>query len=478
MAKIERNNLGYLGIDYQLKLLNQLLTDNQFASSIIDIVDPNYFDDPTLRIIASVIIDAKEKNDIIPDMSNLKIRLLDEIIDDVQRRYVLTQLSKIEEQKVVDVLMIQEKAMNFCKQQEFKKAMKQIQKIIDKNENLEEIETIWRKALEHGDNKDNGCDIFHNLKDALAEDFRDPIRTGIDGLDEVMNGGLSKRELAVIIAPLGSGKTSLLTKIGNTAALDGKKVLQIFFEDKEEAIKRKHMTCWSGVDLTNLSNHEPEVMRISNEMELKIKGAGGGIFIKKMAAYGTTMPIIKAYIRKKINEGFKPDLLLLDYIDCVQPSKHFDDTYAGEGAVMRELETILDEYDMAGWTATQGNRESVNAELITVAQMGGSIKKAQYGHFVMSVARNVDHKEDGTATIYINKSRFGKDGITFKDVLYDLGKIKIEINRENKGMQPSVYKKTLASEQQSRVNDVLNATRERGLALNGQLPPNPQVNAQ
>ena len=61
MAKIERNSLGYLGFEYQLRLMAQILTDKKFANSILDIVDPNYFEDPYLRVIAVTIKEAKVK---------------------------------------------------------------------------------------------------------------------------------------------------------------------------------------------------------------------------------------------------------------------------------------------------------------------------------------------------------------------------------------------------------------------------------
>ena len=55
MAKVNRDNLGYLGFDYQLRFMAQILTDTRFANSIIDIVDPNYFEEPGLRVIAAEI---------------------------------------------------------------------------------------------------------------------------------------------------------------------------------------------------------------------------------------------------------------------------------------------------------------------------------------------------------------------------------------------------------------------------------------
>jgi hypothetical protein len=63
------------------------------------------------------------------------------------------------------------------------------------------------------------------------------------------------------------------------------------------------------------------------------------------------------------------------------------------------------ELNLAGWTATQGNRSSISSEVVTTDQMGGSIKKAQVGHVIITVAKSLQQKEMNLATIAITKSR-------------------------------------------------------------------------
>jgi len=44
----------------------------------------------------------------------------------------------------------------------------------------------------------------------------------------------------------------------------------------------------------------------------------------------------------------------------------------------------------------------------------------------MSVAKTLEQKEEGRATLAILKSRFGKDGIIFEDIVFDNGTLKID----------------------------------------------------
>jgi hypothetical protein len=138
------------------------------------------------------------------------------------------------------------------------------------------------------------------------------------------------------------------------------------------------------------------------------------------------MPYLKQYIRKLIAQGFKPDLITLDYIDVVQSVNKYDSDYGGEGEVMREFESMLGEFEIAGWTAVQGNRGAITADVVGGEHMGGSIKKAQVGHFLASIAKGLEQKETNRANLTIIKNRFGPDGIIYEDIVFDNGRMLID----------------------------------------------------
>lgn len=458
MSKIKKEDLGFLGLDYEIRLIAQFLTDNKFANNIMDIINPNYFSDEHLRLIVREIKDAHEIYQVIPDLNSLTSRLMISVDNEFTKAFINTQLEKIKEANLNDTIWVQDTAMKFCKQQELKKSVIQIQKIIDTGDlnSYDDCEEILKRALSIGDNKDDGESVFDGLDDVLSDDFRKPIPTGIKGFDELMNGGLAKTELAIILAPFGVGKTTMVTKIANSAKDLGYNVLQIFFEDNVKVIKRKHIACWSGYELNDLSNHREELKELLN----KKKAESGHLKLKKFPSDGTTIPIIRNYIRKEISMGFKPDIILLDYIDCVEPSKRYDDANVGEGSVMRQFETMLSELDIAGWTAVQGNRSSIKSEVVESDQMGGSIKKGQIGHFLVSVARSNEQKDSGHANLAILKSRFGKDGIILNDCIFDNARVQIEVTNQDGGRTFLQTKQDKTEADQKRVIEALARVRE------------------
>lgn len=72
------------------------------------------------------------------------------------------------------------------------------------------------------------------------------------------------------------------------------------------------------------------------------------------------------------------------------------------------------------------HNSSISAEVVTTDQMGGSIKKAQVGHVIISVAKTLQQKELKLATIAITKSRIGDDGIVFENCKFDNGMLEID----------------------------------------------------
>lgn len=422
----ESKSFGYLGHTFQVKLINQIITDKKFANNIIEVIDPKYFDNQYFKLISQMTKEYFEKYNTTPTFDVLDQMTKLEVSSDMARTNIFDMLVEIRESDVEDHLWIQEKALKFCKQQELKKAISKVNKIIEKGdfESYDKCEEYIRQATQIGENSENAMDVFEDLDEALIDDFRDPIPLGINGIDNILDGGLAKGEIGVFLAPTGVGKTTVLTRVANTAYNMGFNVLQIFFEDNPKVIQRKHITCWSKIPAQEQSSRKEEVL----EKIKPYKSGRGKLILEKLPSDRITINSIKNKVRKLIAEGNKFDMIVLDYIDCVLPDKHFNEVWQGEGLVMRQFETMCNELDVAGWTAAQGNRTSISSEVVTTDMMGGSIKKAQVGHVIITVAKTLQQKEMGLATIAITKSRVGQDGIVFENCKFD--NATLEINTE------------------------------------------------
>jgi len=411
-------NFDYLGNTFQIQLINQIVVDKDFSSSIIDVLESSYFDNKYFKIIIQMIKEYYVKYESTPNFDTLEQIVKSEVSQELVAKIVLDTLNQIKDAPFEGTQFVQEKALKFCKQQELQKAMNKAQKIITEGdfESYDKVEGLVREALQVGEIEKGQQDVFNDLDTVLDEDYRHPIPMGIPGIDKLLKGGLAKGEIGVILAPTGVGKTTVLTKIANTAFNMGYNVLQIFFEDNPKIVQRKHFTIWTGIEPDNLVLHKEKVMEKITEIKETMQNR---LVLKKLASDTMTMNQIKNQVRKMIADGTKIDMILMDYIDCVLPESSAKDEWKAEGSVMRAFEAMCHELDLAGWTATQGNRSSISSEVVTTDQMGGSIKKAQVGHVIITVAKTLQQKEMNLATIAITKSRLGKDGVVFENCKFN-----------------------------------------------------------
>ena len=423
-------NFGYLGTGFQQSLIKAILEDKKYGDQIIGVIENNYFDNQSFKFIIQNIKEYYNDYNKVPDYESIALKLKVESSSESQSKVHLDTIESIKSIDT-DIEYVKDEALNFCKQQNLKKELKKIDAIINGGEfeNYKKIEDIIQKAMQVGLPPEEATDIFKNFELSLENDVRHPIPTGVNGLDNVLEGGLGRGELGVVLAPTGTGKTTLLTKFANTAFNYDFHVLQIFFEDSVPQITRKHTTIWTGVPPQEQFENRDTISPMVEEVQQRSKGS---LNLMKLPSDSITIGDIKNRIRKFKANGNKLDMLLIDYVDCISPDKGgYDEEWKGDGAIMRGLETMTGEFDIAIWTATQGNRQSISSEVVTTDQMGGSIKKAQIGHVVLSVAKTLEQKEHNLATLTLLKSRIGRDGVIWSNCTFDNKYLKINTDSQN-----------------------------------------------
>lgn len=440
--EIEHTITGYLGAEFQNKLMWQLLTEVEFSLKVLPLLSINYFDNQDFQKLFQIIIEYnKDNEDNVPNIPNLSIYTAikqytkSEIVYDKLKAIVdrlKTWHEGVLERRIKDDgKIIQEQIWFFIKQQEYRKISEVINNNI-KNGNIKnkktifDIEELFTKVSRIGDNENYGVGVFDNIDKVLSKTYRRTIPTGIKVIDEVTGGGLGKGEIGVLLAALGVGKTTFLTKIANSAVLDGKNVLQVILEDTEDQIARKHYSIWSDIALSDIDDNCELVKQRIIEKQKDVKGE---LIIIRLPQDETTILDIKKLIityQKKFNIRF--DMLVLDYIDCLEPHKQGQDQHQAELSIIKAFEAMAGELDIVAWTAIQANRDGVEKEWVETFQMGGNIKRAQKTHFLMSVAKTSEMKLSGHANIKILKARFAQDGQSYENCVYDNNRMKIIIN--------------------------------------------------
>ena len=467
--KVDRSTLGYLGEDFQLKLVKCFFEDRSFFKQIEHVIDQNMFTTDSLRFIVATLKERYQSNDIVSTYYEVELLIKQNITEDIRLQRTLKTLKDIENTELVGIDLIEEAAEKFFKQQNLTKAINKAQDII-KNGDYKSygvIEDLIKKALEYNTKDEYGWELFDNVEGDLREDYRETIPTGTPELDDALYGGLGRGELGIIIAPSGVGKTSMCSGIAVAAALSkcsanndkGFKVLHFYFEDEDEAIRRKYYGNLLDMDAMYLSDpgvrpHAIEKLKEFNKEHSYLKKNVRG---ERLSSGEVTASDVRRKIDSYTARGFKPDLVIIDYFECLKPERDsgFNESeWSKEGVTMRKLESICNEKKIAMWVPVQGTKGSIGADFVGLMHAGGSVSKVQIGHVIISLARTEEQKSLGRLNVFIQKLRAVKIGRDkFNNVKFNNGTGKFDMS-DMDDMDNAVYDTNIQAKVNAKAKEV------------------------
>jgi hypothetical protein len=442
-----KTNMGYLGEDYQYLLVKYFIETPQFFVSLVSIIDQNMFTDEHLRRIVGMMKDRQSKNGLCPNYNDIELLIRTTVNDKITVDIMIEKLNSLKNRNFdIDIDLLTSNAEKFFKQQNLAKAINQCTEILKRGnaDNYFNMEDIIKKALDTNTSTNLGFHLFSTLEDDLKEDYRCTIPTGADKLDESLFGGLGKGELGIIVSPMGVGKTSCTTGFCANAAtsktLDnnekGYKVLHFFFEDTEVSIRRKYYGYVTDIDACDLSDpiNRPIALKILKDNNNELRNMlAQNVICHRLTTGEYSASDIKYLIQQYISKGFIPDMIVVDYFECLKPEKNIDGNneteWTREGITMRKLESIAKEFNLALWVPVQSTKDAINQEYVGLGQAGGSVKKTQIGHVVIQLAQTPQQKEDHRMNIFIGKLRAVKIGRTsFPNVKFNNGTCKFDMS--------------------------------------------------
>lgn len=259
----------------------------------------------------------------------------------------------------------------------------------------------------------------------------------------------------------------------------GYKVLQIYFEDDDVDITRKIISKELRVQNPESRTEARELKRLNDVDREDIKELlmrhpdrellTENLRLKHFKTGVKSATDIGIFIKKLINSGFKPDLVTIDYFECLAPEKggfQNESEWSREGKTMRILENIAHEFNIAIWVPTQGTKDSMNSpDFVRMDQASGSAKKVHVAQLILSVGRQLDDIDKCRANIAILKNRSGKSGKGFKGIYFDNGTCTISCDEaleiDGKLEWDREIEEQKSQERRQTIQNLLAADRER-----------------
>ena len=274
-----------------------------------------------------------------------------------------------------------------------------------------DIELLVRDALSINRNLDLGQTYFSELQSRFERSFQEDnnykFRTVLDTLNRELEGGLGEKEMAMVVAPPGVGKSIYLVNQGVQALMQNKKVLYISLEMSEDRIAQRFDSIMTLVPQKQL---KASFTKVQKRLDLfKEKFPESQLMIKEFPTGLADINSIRSLLVQLHNyEEFSPDVLIIDYLELLRPTREGMAEYQAQQRIAEELRGLAVESNFLVWTATQTNRQGRSVKLITDAELADAYGKIRTCDYAISLNQTEEEFDDGQMRCYVMKSRNGK----------------------------------------------------------------------
>ena len=405
------------GPSFQMKVISSLLTHKEFLQNINDVLSDEYFSNPAHKWVINQIIQYYESYHTTISMDILKVEMK-KLDNEVLKVSVKEQLREAYRADLEDLEYVQLEFSTFCKNQQLKKALLNSVDLL-KAGDYDSIKYMIESAMKAGQDKNIGHEYKKDTESRYREDHRTVVPTPWEQVNELVQGGLGNGDLGLIFGNPGGGKSWCLVALGGHAVKMGYNVIHYTLELSESYTGRRYDAFFTGTPVDQLEKHKAEVETLTAELP-------GELIIREYPMGKTTIHTIESHIKKVIDLGIQPDLILIDYIDLLSTRKRnvdrkgeIDDIYTSTKGLARELNIPI-------WSVSQVNRAGAKDDVIEGDKAAGSYDKMMITDLSMSLSRKKEDKVNGTGRLHIMKNRYGMDGLTFQvDVNTSNGHISI-----------------------------------------------------
>ena len=400
---------------FQEKIVQALLIDRVWAGQFVEVVDVNYFEFAYLRKIADTYLSYYKKYKEFPSLSLLAQIVASELkngADTALREQSRAFLLQVQDNNDLgDLGYVKDKSLDFCKRAGLQKALEQSIEFIE-TEKYEKVVDIIKAAISAGNEHSPGLELSVDVDARYSETFRRTVPTGILEFDQrkILNGGLGAGELGVVVAPTGVGKSHFLIHVGASALKQGKNVLHYTFELNERAVGVRYDSHLLEIDSIECYDFKDRIKEFYEENAEKL----GRLRIKYYPTSSVTTNTLRAHIDKLATQGFKPDVLIIDYAGIMRSTEKYELLRLELKKICEELRSFANEIDLPVWTAIQSNKEGADKDYIDLTNMAEAYGQAHVADFVVGLSRKSLAKSTGYGNIFIAKNRAGVDGIQYQ----------------------------------------------------------------
>lgn len=402
---MDKDNLNRFGTEFQINVIAGLVYDTKFLQQIYDIILADFFESESRNWIVTSILKYYKEYKKSPSLSILNVECERES-NDLLKIDIKSKLDEILTHKDnPDIKYVQDNFIEFCRGQNFKKAL--YGSIEDlKNGNFENIKEKINNAYRAGLSRDIGIDLLEqDVEHVLENLMRNTIPTPWETINEITENGFAGGELIIFVGAPGTGKSWLLTALGLNALKLGKTVVHYTLELSEHSVIRRYYSILTGIEGIDLKYNIDEIKHKLS----KLININGKLIIKGYPTKRATIETLDAHIEHLKTQNIFPDIIVVDYGDLMASQKFYREKRLEIGNIFEELRGLSGTHNIPVITGTQSNRAGSKADIIEGDHVSEDFSKIMIGDFIISISRKIEDSVSKTARFFIIKNRFGPD---------------------------------------------------------------------
>ncbi len=396
------------GPQFQTKVIGALLTQKNFLVNVSDSLEKEYFENQANQWVVKEIQSYFSKYHTVPTMEVLSTEVK-KIDNDVLKIAITEGLREAyKESQANDLDWVENEFTNFCKNQQVKKAIMTSVDLLGMGD-YDSIKTLMNNALKAGEDKNIGHEYDKDIESRYRIDDRNAVPFPWPVFNNLTQGGMGKGDLVLVFGNPGGGKSWAVIDMGAYAAAMGFNVVHYSLELAEGYVGKRYDAVFTGIPVDALDKNRAKV-------EETISKVRGKVVIKEYPPKRASFDTIQAHLQQlEMQHDFKPDLIIIDYLDYVKSStrsrngerkEEIGDVYVGAKALAKELGIPV-------VSPSQANRGAAKSNIIEGDNAAGSYEKIMIGDIILSLARGRKDKVNGTGRWHVMKNRYGADGLTF-----------------------------------------------------------------
>ena len=403
---MEVKSKKHLDLDYyETIIIYNCLTDSSYLASIIDALESRFFKNKDIKNIVTIITKFFIERGTVPTHTEVKAYLTTEELKTSFKNVVSLFTSidkKFDHNELIEntELFLKEKAV-------YNALLDAADKLDSKQLNTADLLVKIEKAVGINLSQHMGIELFNDIelfiKDLHSEEPH--IKTGWKWLDSKLGGGFLEngRALYVFAGETNVGKSIFLGNIATNIALNGKTVLLISLEMSEMMYARRLSSAITSIPLSHLKSESDNLKQLINEIRMDKKPK---IIIKEFPPSTLTPHQLKAFVKKLIQKGIRPDAIVLDYLNLLH-SPLGSNSYERILYAAQQVRALSYELNCPIISATQLNRSGYNVDNPGLETISESIGLATTSDAIISIWQKDEDKELGIINIGMTKNRFG-----------------------------------------------------------------------